>query len=314
MRTALIAIISCLLSVFSVFAQDKQDDSQQTDKNRKPAVAGQFYPKNPEELERSLEKLFEKAPGKTREKAVQAIITPHAGYSYSGTVAASAFKQVNPEKKYDNIFIIATSHRTRFNGASIYSAGNYETPMGTVQVNRELAKELIHSHKVFQFNEQARSKEHSLEVQLPFIQYYFQSETKIVPIVAGTDDPAICGEMANALRPYFNDNNLFIISTDFSHFPSYEDAKKVDEATADAIVSNSPKQLTKIIDENAGKNIPNLQTSLCGWPGVLTLLYMTSELDDVETEKILYKNSGDQGGTKNRVVGYWSIVFFRNQN
>lgn len=275
--------------------------------NRQPAVAGQFYPANPDKLKATLKDLFSNAVPK-KSKNVLAIITPHAGYVYSGGVAATSFSQID-DKKYENIFIIGSSHRTAFRGASIYSKGNYITPLGTVEVNISLAEKLIKEYDFFSFNSGAHVYEHSNEVQLPFLQSVIEKEYKIVPIVLGTQSNEMCKKIASALLPYFNSKNLFIISTDFSHFPNYQDAVNVDKLTADAIQSNSADNLIKTLNNNSSKNIPGLSTSLCGWTSVLTMLYMTENNPALSITQIQYKNSGDVSfGDKGRVVGYWSIV------
>jgi AmmeMemoRadiSam system protein B/AmmeMemoRadiSam system protein A len=281
--------------------------------NRKAAVAGSFYSADPEILRQDLRKLFNEAqPGKNS-GTLLAIITPHAGYPYSGVVAASSYNQIDPSKKYDNIFIIGSSHRTSYEGASIYNKGNYETPLGTVKVNLELANKLMKDSKFFFYNPPAHTQEHSIEVQLPFLQYYMQKDFRIIPILLGTHAADICYEIAKVLYPYFNEKNLFIISTDFSHYPDYDNACLIDKQTAEAIQSNSVETFVNSINSNMEKNIPGLATCICAWPSVLTLLYMTGDDPDIHIDLINYRNSGDsQIGDKSRVVGYYSISFSRN--
>lgn len=282
--------------------------------DRQPAVAGQFYSSNPDELKTTLKDLFSKALPK-KSGNVLAVITPHAGYVYSGGVAATCFNQIDHKKKYETIFIIGSSHKTSFEGASIYSIGNYITPLGTVKVDIALSEKLIQQHDFFTYNRDAHLYEHSLEVQLPFLQYIMESDYKIVPIILGTHSPEMCRNIASALLPYFNSKNLFIISSDFSHYPNYEDAVKVDKATADAIQTNSSKNVLNTINANASKNIPGLSTSMCGWTSVLTLLYMTEGSIDISVTPIQYKNSGDaEIGSKDRVVGYYSIAISLKEN
>lgn len=281
-------------------------DSGLTD--RPAAVAGQFYAANPGMLKSDLESLFaEASPGVASN--VLALIAPHAGYIFSGEVAAGSYNQLDPKKKYDNIFILASSHRFLFDGASIYNKGDYVTPLGKVKVNLELANTLLQSGSVFTSRSDAHLYEHSLEVQLPFLQYRLGNDIRIVPIVLGTQNAETCRKIAGELKPYLNDKNLFVISTDFSHYPSYKDAVSNDQRTADAIVSNSPEQLLTTLASNEDKGIPGLSTSLCGWTSVLSLLYMTQG-EDVRYREIGYMNSGDSEiyGDKDRVVGYWSIV------
>lgn len=300
-------IFTVLFIIVLVIGSKCQTQTKSTD--RQPAVAGQFYPANSDELKSELKQLFSNSIQSKQIKDVVAIIVPHAGYVFSGEVAASGFNQIDTKKEYDNIFIIGSSHHIAFEGASIYSQGNYITPLGTVKVNTELAEQLIKKNKLFSNRIDAHLKEHSLEVQLPFLQYIMKKNFKIVPIVLGTQSPETCKRIAESLRPYLNKNNLFVISTDFSHYPSYDDAHKVDKATADAILTNSPQRFLKTINEYERKGIRNLYTCICGWTSVLTLLYMTEHNLDFEFTHIQYKNSGDVDiGDKNRVVGYHAIA------
>jgi AmmeMemoRadiSam system protein B/AmmeMemoRadiSam system protein A len=279
--------------------------------DRRTAAAGRFYPADPSELKSTLASLFADAVAGKHQNVV-AVICPHAGYVFSGTVAASGFNQADPAKKYDNVFVIASSHHISFPGASIYNKGDYMTPLGRVRVNSVLAGKLIAENPEFTFNPEADLHEHSLEVQVPFLQYHLKKEFMLVPVVLGTQSPETCRKIAQALKPYFNGNNLFVISTDFSHYPSDADARMIDQSTCDAIVSNSPDLLLKTIDETRNKHIPNLATGLCGWTSVLTLLYMTTGEAGISIKPVQYLNSGaSKYGDKSQVVGYWSLAVTR---
>jgi len=295
-----------ILSLFSGSCHTQEADAPV---NRKAYAAGKFFAGNEAALRQDLEGLFREAKPGTLENA-QAIIVPHAGYPYSGIVAASGYNQVDPEKDYDHVFVIASSHTAYYKGASIYSQGNYETPLGEVKVDMELADKLIRENKVFSFQPKAHVTEHSLEVQLPFLQYHLKKGFNIIPIVIGTQDKAACREIAKALKPYFNEKNLFVISTDFSHYPEYEDANKVDASTAEALCTNSKEEFLKVLENNEASGIPNLATAMCGWSSVLTLLNLTEGNDRYSYHKILYMNSGDASyyPDKSRVVGYYAIA------
>lgn len=277
--------------------------------DRRPAVSGQFYPSQKDELESTLRALFSKAVPHKDLRNVLAIISPHAGYQYSGEVAASGFNQIDPAKEYEHIFILGPSHHVGFEGAAIYDKGNFLTPLGAVRVGRDLARELKRKQNVFVDRDDAHADEHSIEVQLPFLQYIMKREFRIVPVVIGASTPETCAKIADALRPYFNPKNLFVISTDFSHYPSYNDALEVDRVTAQAVLSNSVGILRRTIDSTAERGIRNLATSMCGWSCVLTLLYMTQGNPLISMDVIQYKNSGDsEAGGKARVVGYCAIA------
>jgi AmmeMemoRadiSam system protein B len=129
-----------------------------------------------------------------------------------------------------------------------------------------------------------------------------------VPLLLGSDNPSLCNKLAEALNPWFNDENLFVISTDFSHYPSYEFAVKLDAETAEAIISNDCNKLISTCNKNKRSFPSNTLTALCGAAAVQTLLYMTHDKPGISFEKILYKNSGDYPhGDKHSVVGYWAI-------
>ena len=206
-RWVFIAAWMCA-STISCNSQSDNNSVQKSD--RLPAAAGRFYSSDPEELNAMLKGLFEKAKGRSAD-SVCALICPHAGYEYSGVVAASGYKQLDPSRQYDNIFVIASSHHVSFMGASIYNKGDYITPLGKVEVNTELANKFIKENSVFTFNPDADKYEHSLEVQVPFLQYWMKSRIRLVPIVLGTQYAQSCKKIADALQPYFNENNLFII-------------------------------------------------------------------------------------------------------
>ena len=281
---------------------------------RPPAVAGSFYPSDSVQLTNQLGDFFNIARKPKRFSNVAAIIVPHAGYVFSGQVAASGYAQLDPDKEYSRIFILGPSHYVFLNGASIYNQGYYSTPLGTVEVDTVLANQLIKKNRVFEFDPAAHVKEHCIEVQLPFLQYRMKHPFKIVPVVIGTHSEATCKKIADTLKPYFTSDNLFVISSDFSHYPDYEGALKADKTTADAIATNSPDSLLKAIKENKSENISGLVTSCCGWSAIATLLNLTSKTPGITVQHVKYMNSGDTNyGDKSRVVGYHSFAFNRKE-
>jgi len=297
--------IMVLLSFFS-----SKGSAQNNSTNRKPYAAGRFYTDNPTELKMQLQQLFSKAQEKKSKSTPLAIIVPHAGYVFSGEVAASAYNQIDPNCKFERIFIIGSSHTTVFQGASVYCTGDYETPLGIVRVDQELVQELVLENKLLKCYPEPHLYEHSLEVQLPFLQYHLKTPFKIVPIIIGSATAETAKKLAAILKPYLNEKNLFVISSDFSHYPRYENAVKVDLATAEAIQMNRASKLLAALDDNEKKKVPGLATSLCGWSSVLTLLNMTEEIADLSVDLLQYKNSGDSRfGGRDGVVGYCAISF-----
>jgi hypothetical protein len=276
---------------------------------REPVVAGRFYPSSPDELNHELSVFFEKAKVKSLSGDLQALIVPHAGYVFSGEVAANGFKQIPRDKEYKSIFLLGSSHYSHFPGASICDYGNYKTPLGEVKVNLKIANKLIDNEKVFNHIPEAHEQEHSLEVQIPFVQHRLKHIPQIIPIVIGTQQLPEIQAIADSLKPYLNNDNLFVISTDFSHYPAYADALEIDHYTAEAICSNDPDRFLETIKQNKQEGVGNLHTSICGWSSVLTLLYMTSENSVSTYHQLIYKNSGDQPyGSKEKVVGYHAIA------
>jgi AmmeMemoRadiSam system protein B/AmmeMemoRadiSam system protein A len=282
---------------------------------REPAVAGSFYPGGSEKLNSQLQQLFHDNADIEPVSNVAAIVVPHAGYVFSGDVAAAAFSTLPEKSRWDNIFVIASSHHHQFAGAALPSVDEFKTPLGPLKVNREVVLQLADdSDGLFAINEASHDPEHSIEVQLPFIQYRYGGSMPIVPILLGCHDADTCSRIADVLRPWFNEKNLFVISTDFSHYPSYDDAVMVDKLTASAILSGNPVKLMEQLKENSQKQIYNLQTSLCGWTSVLTLLYIINGLTGYSLSQIKYENSGDKAmGDHDRVVGYWAIQVQRRK-
>ena len=300
-----------LLSIFTIM----ETFSQNITTDRQPVAAGRFYPADKLTLTKELTRLFESCKKSSDSWDVRAIISPHAGYIFSGKIAAAAYSAISKDKVYKNIFIIGSSHVMYFDGASVYNSGDFITPLGKVSVNKEIANKLILSNKVFYFPTNAHLQEHSIEVQLPFIQYYFKYSPMIVPVIIGADDENTVKKIAEALRPWFTSENLFVISSDFSHYPGYKDAVQTDNLTAMSIVSGSPKTFLKALSNNTQKQIPGLATSMCGWTSGLTLLYLAEGNNNLEIKFIDYSNSGDSpNGGKDEVVGYNALAMIEKKH
>ncbi|MFC2123488.1 AmmeMemoRadiSam system protein B [Bacteroidota bacterium] len=296
---------TCLvLIVCSCSGQTKKQEIRKID--RKPAVAGSFYPDNKSELQNMIAGYFN-ASEKVLAQQPLAVIVPHAGYVFSGGVAAAAYKQIDRQKQFEHVFIIGSSHTMHFEGASVYTKGDFATPAGTVPID-PLAASLAEKYDFITTDSRPHQNEHSLETQLPFLQYWLKKPFTIIPIIIGSGTRKISRQLAQALKPYFNENNLFIISTDFSHYPTYSEATVSDQSMADAILSNSSRKFLDTKEQVENKGVPNLLTAACGWTSILTLLDITEKIPGISYKKILYRNSGDsQHGERNRVVGYHAI-------
>jgi AmmeMemoRadiSam system protein B/AmmeMemoRadiSam system protein A len=293
-------------------AQNNRNELTKID--RPAAVAGSFYPGKKDDLLKMLEGFFKVTEAAQAGDPI-ALIVPHAGYVFSGSVAASGYRQINREKKFDHVFILGSSHTTSFRGAAVYSRGDFITPLGKVTVDT-LAQWLDTKYDVINDLTKPHESEHSIEVQLPFLQFWLKKDFTIVPIIIGGEERNTSEKLAAALKPFFNKRNLFVISTDFSHYPDYQDAVKSDKIMADALMTNSPEIFMKAKTGDESGNTPGLVTAMCGWTSVLTLLYMTENNPDIIFRKIEYKNSGDTDyGDKERVVGYNSIsVMIKNDD
>ena len=280
----------------------------------RPATqAGRFYENDARLLSHEVDSLLARHAKDGTFDSVAALIVPHAGYYFSGNVAASAYSKLHPEKKYKRIFLLGPSHHEWLDGASVNSeADYYATPLGEVKVDREVARQLIEADSIFSYQQKAHDREHCLEVQLPFLQRRFKEVPPIVPIIISTNDFAKLKQMAEVLKPWFTDENLFIVSSDFSHYPSYADACEVDAKTGKALESGDVGQFIAAIESNARSGIRNLATSACGEFPIITLMLMLD--GHCQMKHLMYQNSGDiDDYDHSRVVGYHSFAIVRGE-
>jgi len=302
MKTITTILILIIINTMDTFSQDKATD-------RVPVAAGRFYSANKESLTRDIADLFATCKKSPENLKIRAIISPHAGYVYSGKIAASAISTTSRDAKFNNIFIIGSSHVMAFEGASVYYGGDYITPLGRVLVNRQIADKLRRENKVFNFPVTAHNQEHSIEVQIPLIQYYYTHQPKIVPIIIGTSNNNTLKQITDALKPWFTPENLFIISSDFSHYPSQKDARIIDNLTAEGIISGDPQVFLATLKKNSSRSVPGLATSMCGYTSGLVLMRLAEENKNLAFKRIDYCNSGDSPyGDKDGVVGYHAIA------
>lgn len=282
--------------------------------DRNPVASGRFYSAHADKLEIEIANMISEASELTtvtyNGNDILGIIAPHAGYVFSGIVAASAFMHLKDVPVRKKVFLLGSSHHTDFNGASIYNIGHYLTPFGKVKVDLELANQLIDNSELFNFVHSAHTHEHSIEVMLPFIQYLWNNDFEIIPIIIATHQKETCQKIAQELQPHFNAENLFVISTDLSHYPEYNDAINIDKLTIEATATGKPDILYEQIQLNKHKNISNLATSMCGWTSVITSMYMAENKIGTKYLSLLYQNSGDAKlyGDNDRVVGYQSML------
>ena len=256
---------------------------------RHPAVAGLFYPADKQILKNDIHQYLSEvtAEQKTMPKA---LIVPHAGYVYSGPIAASAFKQLIPYKnKIKRIVVLGPSHRVAFKGLAVPESDVFNTPLGNIPIDQTSIQKLSGLPQII-VSDKAHEDEHSLEVQLPFLQEIL-GEFSLVPIVVGDAERHEVADVINRL--WNSEDTLIVISTDLSHYHSYNEAKQLDQDTSDAIV-NLKSNLIEY-DDACGRN---------GLKGMLTV----AEEKNLSIDVLDLRNSGDTAGDKNRVVGYGAYV------
>ncbi|MCU0679371.1 MAG: AmmeMemoRadiSam system protein B [Planctomycetes bacterium] len=297
---------------------------------REPAVAGQFYPADAGELKAEIEKYLNNvlpldlplskekktAVTATPKKAgmVKAIMVPHAGYDYSAGVAAYGYKTL-AGRTAGTVVLICNSHTAYFDGIAVDDHEAWRTPLGLVAVDKELAGRLAAADKTFAFNRQAHERDHTLEVQLPFLQTVLDGEFKILPLFFGNTAGDSYEKLAAALAENLGENDIIVISTDMSHYPNYEDAVRIDRATLEIIKTADITALEKHIADTETAEVPNEETLICGVDGVKTAMKLFKQKNWQEIEILHYANSGDAAiGDKDRVVGYGAVAFSENQN
>ena len=283
-------------------------------KIKKATFAGSFYPSEKNELKSAIEGFLSKIEGDV--PASQLVIVPHAGYVYSGQVAAYGFKALANfaalrKITSSTVFIIGMSHKEYLSGFVTDSSDEWETPLGRVPLDRQKIEELSHK-TVLAVESNIFSEEHSLEVEIPFLQDMF-SDFKIVPILVGDVSSENLQKFANILSEVIDENSLVVISSDLSHYPAYEDAKKADARTLKAILSGDNTVFEKEIEKLQGEKFPNVVTLACGQKAISLGLFLAKELK-LDKKKILnFANSGDVTTDKNRVVGYGVVGFWSEE-
>ncbi len=267
---------------------------------REPEFAGSFYPGDKKDLEEMLAYLLKRASRK-KVKNTKAILSPHAGYIYSGKIAASSYIQFT-EEDIKTLIILGPSHHYAFYGASIWSKGTWLTPLGEIEIDEDVAGELLSSSQYFTDDPAFHKKEHSLEVQVPFIQHVLGNNVKIVPIVFGFPKQDILISLGKALTPLINKEGIGIVmSSDLYHGYSYEEALSYDALTRELITKMDAEEFYKAVMEE--------RAMACGAVGITTFL-IAAEGSGLKPHYIDYTNSAEvTGDYSGYVVGYLSMAF-----
>lgn len=254
-----------------------------------PSVAGMFYPADPTELGQDIQALLAQS-GRTR-TLPKALIAPHAGYVYSGPVAAKAYAHLRPlADRVRRVLVLAPAHRLPFRGLAVSGAARFRTPLGDVPVDRAAVAQALRFPQVRELDA-AFQGEHALEVQLPFLQQTL-GEFSLVPFVVGDADGAEVAEVIEAL--WGGDETLIVVSSDLSHYLDYATAKTRDQATTQAIEALDPSRIG--------------YHDACGRTPVQGLL-LAARHHGLQAETVDLRNSGDTAGSKDRVVGYGAYLF-----
>jgi len=309
LNLSLVLVPVCLLALGVFFLTASAEDNI-----RPPAAAGTFYPDSESELRGMITTFLEKIPDEKPEGEIIAAMAPHAGYIYSGEVAAHAFKQL-ADLDFDTMVIIG--HDSYENCVAFLSPDNYfRTPLGLVPVDRDMVEKIIKFNKGIISNRSVQSQDHSIEIQLPFLQV-LGKRCKIVPVMFGNPTAKNCRILADAIMAASGGKKVFVLSsTDLSHYPSYEDAQKVDNATFDILKTMDLDRLFKHLEEQVhNREVPDLQTAMCSRGGVGTAMLVAKARGADQAQVLKYANSGDAPeGSKKKVVGYSSVLFVRSRS
>lgn len=281
---------------------------------RKPAVAGAFYEADPDSLRKRIEWCFKHQLGPGRipnylgtKREIKGIIAPHAGYMFSGPVAAHSFLNLAEDGLAETIMILCPNHTGMGSGVSTVSEGLWETPLGKVEIDSEFTEKLLHNAPIIDSEPLAHMQEHSCEVQLPFLQYLAEKgdkKFKIVPICMWMQDIETATEIGTSIArtsKKLGRDVVLVASTDFTHYKPHEIAYNIDMQVLEAIRSLDEKLMMKRVNQ--------LNVTMCGYgPVAATIVY--SKVRGAEKSKILkYATSGDITGDRSAVVGYASAEF-----
>lgn len=276
---------------------------------RKPAVAGYFYPGDAQEIKLLIQKLQQSSlgPGGNLEKVpffekVNGVVGPHAGYIYSGAVACWSFAALSRLDRETTFCIIGPNHRGYGASVALSEEEEWLTPLGKVVLDLEAASFLKENFPVFAFDEQAHFAEHSVEVQIPFLQYFLSCPFKIIPIVLLDQRKRVAQQIAEALYELSKEKNLVIVaSSDFSHYEPAEIAEKKDQQAISYILNLDVEGFYTFLQKAS--------VSVCG-PGAIAILMLYQKLKDAPPPRLLqYAHSGEVSGDFSQVVGYASLIF-----
>lgn len=270
---------------------------------RKSVIAGMWYPGKAENLRREIQEYLDGAVLPPVKGKPVALVSPHAGYVYSGPVAAFGYKLLR-KGEFEKVIVVGPSHRAYFQGAALYGAGGFETPLGIVETDSGLATALAGAPMIRTMPD-AHAQEHSIEIQLPFLQVVL-GKFSFLPVLMGDQSKNTCEALARGIVPALSDGKtLLVASSDLSHYRPYDSAAGIDRVVLD-----------RIEQMNAGGLLDDLESGraeACGGGPIAVAIMVAGDLGAEEGTILNYANSGDVSGDRSAVVGYVAAAFFRGK-
>jgi len=298
-----------LVLVLSLLASGCSAGRPSADGDRPPAVAGAFYPADPSELGASVDGMLVGAATHTLSGRTVAVLVPHAGYVFSGRVAAEGLKAAGAE--WERVVLIGPSHRHPIEKAAVYASGTYGTPLGPVPVDADFAARLLKDSSLFTDSPAAHEGEHSLEVQIPFLQRLIK-RWKIVPILVNEVDPDRAEKLGAAIaRAIGKSRTLIVISSDLAHYPPEKTAHLSDETFLRSLLRLDPAYSALTFQQLMGRGEPGLETVACGDAAIMVGMAAAKALGADRAEILKHATSAEAGpeGDPSRVVGYGAVIF-----
>lgn len=301
LRRALTLSVGALLLVAGAGTRSWAAPVAEEDEPRAPKAAGKFYPDDQVELHDLINEFLDRQPEPATANKPRILIVPHAGYEYSGLIAASGYRHLIGHA-YDGVVVVGFTHRAQFDGSSVDTRSAYQTPLGLVPVDREAVAILL-THPGLVHREDAHElDEHSLEVQLPFLQVALD-RFRVVPVLMGNASLENATQLAEALSRLARwGDYLFVFSTDLSHYHPYSEAERLDEGTVNAMLFETPQAVYRLFQR--------AELEACGRGPIVTSLLLAAKLGYPTRELFSYANSGDTAGNPTSVVGYAAVGMF----
>jgi len=266
---------------------------------RPPVVAGTFYPGSARTLQRDVDDMLERAVLPGQFGTLFGIVSPHAGYMYSGFTAAHGYKSLRG-RKFDAVVVVGPSHQEYFDGVTIYPGTSYRTPLGEVPINDDLRARIIKAGKNISLSVAGHRTEHSVEVQIPFLQRALGSFS-FIPAVMGDQSTELCLDLADAIASAASGQNVLLVaSSDLSHYHPYEDAMSLDRRVIEMVEAFEPLRLMESLEHR--------RLEACGGGPIVAVMTAAKKLGANSARVVHYCNSGDVTGDRAAVVGYLSAM------